>query len=129
VTPTPVDDVASPMDDDLVRTGRYARIETRGRRSGHRRSVTLGFIDDVGDGPGVIVASTGDSADWVQNLLADPRCRVTIADRSFDATAEPLDPTDHSRAVRDLILRYGTPSESLGHGPSFRLRPVGGDPT
>ena len=31
----------------------------------------------------------------------------------------PLD-----REVRELILRYGTPAEGLGHGPSFRLSPV-----
>ena len=46
-------------------------------------------------------------------------------DRSFDAVAEPLERADHARAVRDMILRYGTPAEGLGHGPSFRLRPVG----
>ena len=27
--------------------------------------------------------------------------------------------------IRGLILRYGTPAEGLGHGPSFRLRPIG----
>jgi len=26
--------------------------------------------------------------------------------------------------VRELILRYGTPSESLGSGPIFVIRPV-----
>ena len=39
------------------------------------------------------------------------------------AVAEPLEAADHARAVRGLILRYGTPAERLGHGPSFRLRP------
>ena len=45
-------------------------------------------------------------------------------DRAFDALAEPLAPADHARAIRGLILRYGTPAEGLGHGPSFRLRPL-----
>jgi hypothetical protein len=48
---------------------------------------------------------------------------VTVAGRSFEAIAELLDGPDHARAVRELILRYGTPSEGLGGGPSFRLRP------
>ena len=49
---------------------------------------------------------------------------MRIGDRSFEAIAEPLGPADHARAIRELILRYGTPSEGLGHGPSFRLGPV-----
>ena len=44
------------------------------------------------------------------------------ASGTFDALAEPLGRDDHVRAIRALILRYGTPSEDLGRGPSFRLR-------
>jgi hypothetical protein len=40
------------------------------------------------------------------------------------AVAEPLDAADHARTIRGLILRYGTPAERLGRGPSFRLRPL-----
>ena len=54
---------------------------------------------------------------------------MRIGTRSFDAVAEPLDDADHARAIRELILRYGTPAEALGHGPSFRLRPVKEDRT
>jgi F420H(2)-dependent quinone reductase len=61
---------------------------------------------------------------WAANLLADPACRVELADRTFAASAEPLEPGEHARTIRDLILRYGTPAESLGRGTSFRLRPV-----
>ena len=60
---------------------------------------------------------------WALNLLADPAVEVEVGDRRFAAIAEPLDPTDHARAIRGLILRYGTPAERLGRGPSFRLRP------
>ncbi|HEY8990100.1 MAG TPA: hypothetical protein VIM39_13825, partial [Candidatus Limnocylindrales bacterium] len=60
------------------------------------------------------------------NLLAEPDCTVTIGERSYIARAEPLDDDDprRGRAVRELILRYGTPSERLGSGPIFVLRPV-----
>jgi hypothetical protein len=47
-----------------------------------------------------------------------------IGTRRFAAVAEPLEGADHAAAVTQLILRYGTPSEGLGRGPSFRLRPV-----
>ena len=53
---------------------------------------------------------------------------VEVGDRRFPAVAEPLDRADHARAIRELILRYGTPAERMGRGASFRLRPtVAGD--
>ena len=112
------------MEDDLVASGRFVRIETRGERSGLARAVTVGFIEDAAV-PGALLVAAG-SADtaWARNLLAEPRCHVRLVDRSFEAIAEPLDAPDHARAIRELILRYGTPAEGLGHGTSFRLRPV-----
>jgi hypothetical protein len=47
-----------------------------------------------------------------------------VGERRFAALAEPLDGADHARTIRGLILRYGTPAERLGRGPSFRLRPL-----
>ena len=110
------------MEDELVASGRFVRIETTGARSGRVHAVTIGFVDD---GPSVLVAAGSAGTAWARNLLADPACRVRIGDRSFDAVAEPLDDDEHARAIRELILRYGTPAESLGHGPSFRIRPTG----
>jgi hypothetical protein len=48
---------------------------------------------------------------------------VDVGDRRFRGRAEPLDRADHARTIGGLILRYGTPAERLGRGPSFRLRP------
>ena len=87
--------------------------------------MTVGFVDDDSQPGALLVAATAPDAAWATNLLADPACHVQVGDRSFDAIAEPLDGADHARAVRGLILRYGTPAEGLGHGPSFRLRPIG----
>jgi deazaflavin-dependent oxidoreductase (nitroreductase family) len=115
------------MEDDLVASGRFVRIETHGAVSGTARAVTVGFVEDVPGDPvtGLLVAAGSASASWARNLEADPRCHVRVGERAFEAVAEPLGRDDHIRAVRELILRYGTPSEGLGHGPSFRLRPVG----
>jgi hypothetical protein len=51
---------------------------------------------------------------------------VTADGRSFLGEADLLDDRDprRGRAVRELILRYGTPSEGLGSGPIFVIRPV-----
>lgn len=112
------------MEDELVASGRFVRIEMRGSRSGLVRAVTIGFVDDEMV-PGSLLVAAGVETAWAGNLLADPACRVRTGDRAFDAVAEPLDKADHVRAIRGLILRYGTPAEGLGRGPSFRLRPVG----
>jgi deazaflavin-dependent oxidoreductase (nitroreductase family) len=121
-SPTPSGGQA--MEDELVASGRFVRIETRGERSGMIRAVTVGFVDDEATPGAILVAATAQEAAWARNLLADPACHVRVGHRSFDAVAEPLDGADHARAVRDMILRYGTPAEGLGRGPSFRLRPV-----
>ena len=113
------------MEDDLVASGRFVRIEARGERTGLVRPVTVGFVEDDADHPGsLLVAARSTETSWARNLLADPACHVRTRDRSFDAVADPLAPAEHARAIRELILRYGTPAESLGHGPSFRLRPA-----
>jgi len=84
--------------------------------------VAVGYVEEP-DGS-LLVSAGSPEADWARNLEADPRCRVTLGERSWEARAQPLDEADHRRAVRELILRYGTPAERLGRGPSFRLRPV-----
>jgi deazaflavin-dependent oxidoreductase (nitroreductase family) len=112
------------MEEELVASGRFVRIETRGSRSGLDRPVTVGFVDDDSTPGAILVAATAPDAAWARNLLADATCHVRVGDRSFDAVAEPLAGGDHARAIRGLILRYGTPAEGLGRGPSFRLRPV-----
>ena len=114
------------MDDDLVRSGRYARLEIPGRTTGELRTVTVGYAEEP-DGSLLIAAGAAD-AEWARNLEAaeDPN-QVTIGDRTFLATAEVLDDDDPRRgaAIRALILRYGTPAERLG-GSVFVLRPSPG---
>jgi deazaflavin-dependent oxidoreductase (nitroreductase family) len=110
------------MDDDLVASGRVMRIETTGRVTGRRARAVVGFAERE-DGAMVIAAGSPD-ASWGRNLLEHAACRVTIADATWAADARPLQGAEHAAAVRDLILRYGTPAEGLGAGPSFELRPV-----
>ena len=83
--------------------------------------VTIGFVEEV-DGAILLAARPG--AHWADNLLADPRCVVTVGERSWPALAEELDGPDFAHAIREHILRYGTPAEMLGRGPAFRIRPV-----
>lgn len=107
------------MEDDLVTYGRVLRIETVGRVTGRPARAVVGFVER--DAGALAVAAGSPSASWALNLLEDPNCRVTIADASWAAVARPLAGPEHAAAVRDLILRYGTPAERLGAGPSFEL--------
>lgn len=108
------------MEDDLVAWGRVIRLETTGRVTGRPARATVGFVERA-DGSMVVAAGSPD-ADWAQNLLRSPACRVTLGDLTWTARARALGGAEHAAAVRDLILRYGTPSEGLGSGPSFELQ-------
>jgi hypothetical protein len=90
------------------------------------RPVAVGYVEEP---DGSILVAAGDGARWALNLLDRPEVAVDIGERRFRAVAEPLEMPDHARVIRGLILRYGTPAERLGRGPSFRLRPLAGDPT
>jgi hypothetical protein len=83
--------------------------------------VAVGYVDEA---DGSVLVAAGDRADWALNLFEDPTVDVEVGERRFRALAEPLSAIDHARAIRGLILRYGTPAERLGRGPSFRLRPL-----
>jgi hypothetical protein len=80
----------------------------------------VGFVEAPGGG--YLVAAGDPDADWARNLEAAPRCMVTVSGATVEATAEPLDGAERNAAITALILKYGTPAERLGRGPTFRLR-------
>jgi deazaflavin-dependent oxidoreductase (nitroreductase family) len=107
------------MEDDLVARGRVLRLETTGRVTGRPAIATVGFVEQPAGS--LLVSAGSEAAHWARNLLADPVCHVTIGDASFRAVARPVAGADHAAAVRALIIKYGTPAERLGSGPSFAL--------
>ena len=110
------------LGDELTLHGRTGRIETVGRRSGRPASATIGFVER--DDGSLAVAAGSSRADWARNLIANPRCRFTIGPVTRHCIAELLEGPEHAAAVRELILKYGTPAERLGAGPAFVLLPV-----
>jgi deazaflavin-dependent oxidoreductase (nitroreductase family) len=118
-------DPLTTMERELVDLGKVAHLTTRGRMTGEPRHVVVGFVEEP-DGT-LLVSADGPDQHWGRNLEADPAVDVEVARRHWAAIADPLDRDDHVRTVRGLILRYGTPSEGLGSGPSFRLRPADED--
>jgi deazaflavin-dependent oxidoreductase (nitroreductase family) len=115
---------ARDVGEQLAGWGVVAIIDTRGRVTGRPARAVVGFVEEP-DGALLVAAGEPDAA-WALNLEVDPACGVTIGERSGRFRAEPLNGSERNAAVTALILRYGTPSERLGRGPVFRLRPVAG---
>jgi deazaflavin-dependent oxidoreductase (nitroreductase family) len=116
--------VAPPTDEvgeQLAAWGKVARVETRGRITGEPAIAAVGYVEQP-DGS-LLVAAGSPDADWARNLEADPACSVTIEGATTEMRAEGLIGDEANRAIVELILKYGTPAERLGRGPSFRLRP------
>jgi deazaflavin-dependent oxidoreductase (nitroreductase family) len=114
--------IVDPIGEELAAWGKVLMIETRGRVTGRPARAALGFVEER-DGTWLVTSGSPD-ADWARNLESDPDATLEVGGRRVAVVAEPLDDADHARAVRELILRYGTPAERLGAGTSFRLRPV-----
>jgi deazaflavin-dependent oxidoreductase (nitroreductase family) len=112
----------STIGSDLVAWGRAIGLETVGRRTGRPATAFVSFHEEA-DGSLLVAAASPDAA-WAQNLAAHPAAQVTLRGERFEAVAEPLEGADFNTAIRELILKGGTPAERLGHGPAFRLRRV-----
>jgi deazaflavin-dependent oxidoreductase (nitroreductase family) len=92
----------------------WALLETRGRRTGLPRVVPVG--NGLRDGVFWVVTEHGYHADYVRNILHDPRVRVKVGGRWHDGRARILadeDPYARLRALRRpvndaLLLAVGT---------------------
>ncbi len=110
--------------EQLAGWGKVVLLETSGRVTGRAIRTPVGFVDDP-DGS-LLVAAGSPGASWAANLFAHPACHGTIGDVRRAYRAEEIEGADRARAITQLILKYGTPAETLGVGPAFRLRPADG---
>ena len=110
--------------EQLAAWGKVAMLQTIGRKSGKLVQSAVGFIEE--DDGCMLVAAGKDDADWVLNLRANPHAIATVGDKTaVYKEAIELEGEERSAILVALILKYGTPSEGLGHGPVFRLiRPL-----
>jgi len=107
------------LGEQLAGWGKVALVETRGRISGRPVRTAVGFWQAA---DGALYAAAGSqAADWALNLRADPRCTVVIGEQTADCEALEVEGDERAAALRELILKYGTPAERLGLGPVFRL--------
>jgi deazaflavin-dependent oxidoreductase (nitroreductase family) len=109
-----VNPLVRPLVDRGVLDPGWALLETRGRRSGRPRVVPVG--NGLRDGVFWVVTEHGYHADYVRNILEDPRVRVKVGGRWRTGHASVLageDPYARLRALRRpvndaLLLAVGT---------------------
>jgi len=68
----------------------HALIETTGRRSGEPRQTPVGNGLSEDGRTFWVVAEQGRHANYVRNLMADPRVRVRVGDTWYDGRAQVL---------------------------------------
>jgi deazaflavin-dependent oxidoreductase (nitroreductase family) len=92
---------------DGMHRERLVLLTTTGRRTGEPRTVPMMFHRD---GSRILVVASNVGAprhpDWYLNLAADPRVRVEVDDREFDAEALPLLGADYVRTWTELERHY-----------------------
>jgi deazaflavin-dependent oxidoreductase (nitroreductase family) len=82
-------------------------VETIGRRSGKRRRLPVGFLEE--NGKLVVVVEDGLHAAWVKNALArDGRMRVFFHGRWRDARLRPMagDPEEYLRRMNRVHAAF-----------------------
>jgi deazaflavin-dependent oxidoreductase (nitroreductase family) len=83
-------------------------LETRGRRSGLTRSVTLLYCEK--DRVYYVVASNGGRPghpEWLLNVRANPDVSVQVGAKSFGARARAIASTDEPELWNELVRHYG----------------------
>ncbi len=92
-------------------------VETIGRRSGKRRRVPVGFLEE--DGKLIVVAEDGLATAWVRNALdGDDRLRVFLRREWRDASLQPREgePEVYLRRMNKVhaaFLRFGSSTPAL----------------
>src|SRR5690625_4457875 len=83
--------------------GRFVLLEHRGRTSGQPRYVVLETLERPDPGTVYVASGFGPKAQWYQNLLAEPRCRLSIGRRHrAPAVARALGDDE----AADVLTRY-----------------------
>jgi deazaflavin-dependent oxidoreductase (nitroreductase family) len=98
--------VLNPVSRRIPRIAGVCLLETVGRRTGRARITPVGAKRE--NGTFWIVAEQGRHANYVRNILANPRVRIRHKGRWHEGTARIApdeDPRRHTHGVNGLIVR------------------------
>jgi len=86
---------------------RLMMLEHTGRTSGVARHVVLEVVTRPSPNEVVIASARGRRAQWIQNLVAEPKCHVSIGwRRRVPASAQVLEPADAAAYLAAYRLRH-----------------------
>jgi len=98
----------------------YLYLTTIGRISGESREIEIWFVESTGNF--YILAEHFHNAQWVKNINRNPRVRVRIGDREFDATARALD-EDRDRHAWLEAQKLASEKYGWGEGLPVEIKP------
>lgn len=88
---------------------RLVMLEHIGRKSGRRRYVVLEVVSRPTPNSYVVASAFGESAQWLQNVRADPHVLLHVASRRpAPATARPLSAAEAARALAIYAAAHPT---------------------
>lgn len=98
----------------------FLYLTTIGRRTGRPREIEIWFTRRAGRC--YLVAETGERAQWVRNMRADPRVRWRIGVRTSVGRARVVDPAREA-ALAAAVRRRSRAKYGWGEGLIVELRP------
>jgi deazaflavin-dependent oxidoreductase (nitroreductase family) len=89
----------------------FCYITTTGRRTGRLHRIEIWFAGEAGGRTIYVLAGGRERADWVRNVMKEPRVTLRIGDREGDATGRVLEPgtEEDVRARRLVLAKYQRP--------------------
>ncbi|MDQ3991607.1 MAG: nitroreductase family deazaflavin-dependent oxidoreductase [Actinomycetota bacterium] len=79
----------------------FCYVTTRGRRTGRPHTIEIWF--GLRGRTLYLLAGGGPRADWVRNLVADPRVEIRLAGRVAEGSARPVTEPEEDAAARRLL--------------------------
>lgn len=87
----------------------FLYLTTTGRKTGQQREIEIWFV--AAEGKYYVVAENRENAQWIKNILYNPRVHVRVGDRAFNGTARVLDPerdrAAYEQAQQLVEAKYG----------------------
>jgi len=99
----------------------FLYLTTTGRKTGRPREIEIWYVE--ADGRLYILAEHGRQAQWVQNILSNPRVNVRIAEQQSEGFARVLDP-DRDAAVYLKARQLARDKYGWGEGLPVEIRLV-----
>ena len=109
---------------ERVKEEAFLYLTATGRRSGLPREIEIWFTRL--NGRYYVIAERGEGAQWVRNLLANPRVQVRIAGAGLAARARVVDPAAEP-GLASAVQTRSREKYRWGDGLIVELEPLGAE--